>query len=417
MRLLASLVAKDLRRRVAEPAGILVSFAIPLALSGAMALAFGNRGGEPQTPVMRLLFLDLDDTPLTSFIAGSSQNPEAAKRMVVKPVHSREEGLRLLKDEEYNAILVLPRGFSDDLLEGRRTEIEIVKNPAQRFMPVVAEQGAEVVSLYLTVGRRFLGDDAERLQKLFEGNGWDDAAGIAAMITSAYLRVRAADSYLFPPIIEAKTSQTKAAAGQGGFDLMGWMYPGMVVMGLLFVGTTQMGDLLRERAGGTLKRQLAAPVSPVLVLLSKVIGTAAVLSISAAVLIGMGTLAFGIHWGPPLPFLTTVILLVLACTGFSALLFALVRTERQGDAFGGILIMVMSLLGGAFVPEQAMPPVLRSISLFTVNRWGHAALRELTGGRGWEAIGGYLAVLAAMGFVFTLAGGLLLRSRHLRGAL
>jgi ABC-2 type transport system permease protein len=383
-----------------------------------MALAFGNRGGEPQTPVMRLVLLDLDDTPLTSFIAGSSQNRDVAKHMVLKSVRSREEGLRLLRTEEYNALLVLPKGFSEDLLEDRRTEIEIVKNPAQRFMPVIAEQGAEVVSLYLSAGRRFIGDDAQRLLSLFEGNGWDDAAGIAAMITAAYLRVRAADSLLFPPIIEAKTSEAKSSAsGQGGFDFMGWMYPGMVVMGLLFVGTTQMGDLLRERTGGTLKRQLAAPVSPLQVLLSKVVGTAAVLSISAAVFLGIGTLAFGIRWGRPLPFITTVILLVLACTGFSALLFALVRTERQGDAFGGILIMVMSLLGGAFVPEQVMPPALRSLSLFTVNRWGHAALRELTAGRGWEAIGGYLAVLAAMGAVFTLAGAALLRRRHLRGAL
>jgi ABC-2 type transport system permease protein len=416
MSTVAVLVAKDLRRRLADPLGLVLNLAIPIVLAGTIVLGAGAGGGKGQVPQLRLVLVDLDDSPLSHILAGASQNPEVARRLSIVRASGREEGMRGLREEDASALLVLPAGFSDAVLEGRTAELELIKNPSHSVMPLVAQQGAEIMAFYVSTALRLLGDDRARVKALFEGEGWDDAEGIARIVTTARSRVKAADELLLPPIIEVK-KVARTSEGGGGFDWIAWMYPGMVVMGLLFAGLHQMRDLLREREAGTLRRLLASPVAPGQVLLAKALSVAVVVAAALAILLGTGSAAFGIGWGPPALLAAASALLVLAVTGFSALVFSLVRTERQGDAFGGILVMVMSLLGGSFVPPQVLPDALRRASAFTVSHWGHEALRALSYGGGWDRIAPNLAVLAAMGIAFTALGTAILRRRHLRGSL
>ena len=420
MRLILVLVAKDLRRRVADPAGLLLNLAIPLAIAGMMALAFGGRGGSAGTPVMRIVAVDLDETPLSGFLAGSSQNPEAAGRLEIKRATNRDEGLSIMHDEEFSAMVVIPKGFSDALLGGVATRLELVKNPAQNIMPVVAQQGGEVVALYLSVAGRLLGDQAPRIRRLFDedGGGWSDSAGLAVVLATLYGRINASRDLLFPPIIEVRESEKpKTDEAAGGLNFMGWMFPGILVMGLLFTALTQMRDLLHERAAGTLKRQMTTPAGAGQLLLAKVFSVAAVVAIAHVSLLVVGSIVFGVHWGSVAPLVAVSVLVVLAATGFAALVFAVVRTERQCDAFGGILTMLMSMVGGAFIPAQALPGWLRGLSQFTVNHWGNESLRALASGGGWSEVRVYMLALGLLGAVSTGLGVMLLRSRHVRGAL
>jgi ABC-2 type transport system permease protein len=420
VRALVTLALKDLRRRLADPAGLLINMAIPLAIAGMMALAFGGSStgssGRQSSPVLRLVLVDEDDTPVSDLLAGSSQNKEAAERLSVLRAQTREAGLELMREKEAAAMFIIPKGFSEALLDGVPARLELVRNPAQSVMPEVASQGAGVVALYLTVGRRFLGDDAQRLRALIEGKGWEDTAGLALSLASLYQRIKASDDLLFPPLITLGEAQREEEGG-GGFQLMGWMYPGLLVMGLLFVSVTQMRDLLRERDAGTLRRQLCAPLGTGTLLAAKVLSVALTVLAAHAILLAAGSLAFGLSWGPPLALAVVSALLVLAVTGFAALLFSLVRTERQGDAVASIGIMVMSLLGGAFIPPQIMPEALQAASRATLNHWGQGALRALSAGEGWQGARPFLGALAGLALVFTLAGVALLRWRHVRGAL
>jgi ABC-type multidrug transport system permease subunit len=422
MRLLLTLIGNDLRRRLASPAGILLSLAIPLAMAGSMALAFGQRGGEPTVPKLEIVVVDLDDSPLSSFLAGAGQNAEAAKYISTFRAATPEKGLDLMRSQGHHAMLVIPTGFMDAVLEGRSVELPLVKNPAKRVMPVVAQQGLEIVALYGSVGARLLpADGAAKVRSLLEGEGWDDAVGIAALITDTYIRAKNAGALLFPPIIEVDRVREQAArpAGegrQGGFDFIAWMYPGMIVMALLFVALNQMKDLLAEQQAGTLRRLLAGPVSVAPFLLSKVISVGIGVAASLAILIAAGSLFFGVDWGPWGPLAAASVALTLASTGFGAMVYSLSRTQNQGDAFGTILVILMSLLGGAFLPPQILPGFVRGASKFTLNYWGNESFRVLTAGGGWPELGAHLPILSGMALISVTLGTLLLRHRHLRGA-
>jgi ABC-type Na+ efflux pump permease subunit len=427
MRPILVFMLHDLRRRWAQPWGLLMSLAIPLAMAGMMALVFGSTGDEDKTPVLRVLVLDQEgnDSRLGEVLAGASQNPEAAKHLDVLRVYSREEGLAKMRSDGYAALLVLPAGLLENLLDGKAVELELLRNPAQAIMPIAAKQMTEVLALYLSAGVRLLGDDGPRLRLLLEGEGWGNAAGLAVLATTVYAKVQSSRTLLFPPILEvervrdAAAAEAAAAGGgpKGAFNFMGWMYPGMAVMGLLFVALNQMRDLLREREGGTLRRMLASPATVSQVLLGKVLGVAAVSAIALTLLLAIGAAAFGIDWGSPLPLAGVSLLLVFTVTGFAALVLAVVRTERQADTVGGVVVMLMSLLGGSFFPTQIFPPWLQKVALVTLNYWAQSALRALSGGAGREELLPAVTVLAAIAVTTTLAGIMLLRRRHLRGAL
>jgi ABC-2 type transport system permease protein len=420
MRLLVSLMGKDLRRRLAAPSGILVSLAIPLALATTMALALGNRSGQQSVPPLDVVVVDLDNGPLSNMIAGASQNADAADKLVITRAATPQEGLDLMRDEGRHAMLVIPEGFSEAVLNGRAADIELVKNPSRQIMPIVAQQGLEVVGLYGSIGARFLPEGgAARIEQLFKGEGWDDAVGIAALITDTYIRIKRTETLLLPPVIKVdkvKEDAPEEEEESDGFNFMGWMYPGMIVMSLLFVGINQMKDLLVEQDAGTLRRQLAGPVTVIQFLVAKVLSSAMVVALALLILLVMGNLFFGVSWGETLPLAAVSVALVFATTGFAALLYALVRTQNQGDAIGSIVVMLMSLLGGAFLPSSMLPGGLEWISRFTLNYWGNESFRTLTAGGGWEDLAAHLPILAAMAVIFTGVGAVLLKQRHLRGA-
>lgn len=417
MRGILTLTLKDVRRQIAEPWSILVSLSIPLVIAGMMALAFGRQTGGVEALRLHALLLDEDDSPLTRVLAGGSQNREAAERLQLTLVTSRGEGMRRMREEKIAAMLVLPKGFAADLLNGRRTQVELIKNPSLRVMPVVAQQLADAGALLLTIGSRLAGDFGPQLQQLMEGEGWENAAGVALLIATARSRIEASESLLFPPLIELKEVAGAEEEGAGGFDLIGWMYPGMVVMGLLFTGINQMKDLPREGARGTLRRQLASPVGAGAVLAAKLLATAVVVAAAQIILIGIGTLAFGLQWRSLSSLAWASLLLVGGVLGFCAILFSIARTERQGDAFGGVVVMLMSMMGGAFIPVQAMPDWLKSFAPFTFNYWGNEALRAAAaGGAGQTGLASAALALTAFALVGILAGMTLMRVRHVTGA-
>ncbi|MBI1952030.1 MAG: ABC transporter permease [Acidobacteria bacterium] len=419
MRTLATLVLKDVRRRFADPAALLLNLAIPLVMAGMMALAFGGRGDSQRTPVLHLLVVNHDEGPIGRALANAQQNPEAAERLEIRQAKSREEGLRRLREEEAAALILIPKNLSADLFDGRNVELELVKNPAASIMPVIAQQGVEVAALYISIGARLLDGRGPRIAGLFEGKGWDDPQAIALLVTELYGRVRGVDDFLIPPLIEVKTGDKEPGeeADKGRPNFMIWMFPGVMIMGLLFTANTQMRDLLREGETGTLRRQLAAPLGAVRVLIAKIVSVAAVVAIATVLLLLVGRWAFGMRWGPVAPLAAASAAVVLAATGFAALVFSLVRTERQGDAFGGVLIMLMSLLGGTLFPPQIVPDWMEGIARLTLTYWSHGALRDLAAGGGWDKVQGEVSVLLIIGLVLTLAGVMALRHRHLRGAL
>ncbi len=60
----------------------------------------------------------------------------------------------------------------------------------------------------------------------------------------------------------------------------------------------------------------------------------------------------------------------LAAVGFGLIVGSLSGTHNQAAMVGSILVIILSALGGLFMPVYMMPGSLKAISMFSPIRWG-----------------------------------------------
>jgi ABC-2 type transport system permease protein len=110
--------------------------------------------------------------------------------------------------------------------------------------------------------------------------------------------------------------------------------------------------------------------------------------------------------------------LVLAITGYSALVYGATRTVRQGATVSGVLMLVFAFLGGAFFSISSLPPGVRRVAPVSPFYWGTSGYQALLAPEGSLAsVLPNVAVLAGLGALALAAGASLLRSKLGRGAL
>jgi ABC-2 type transport system permease protein len=410
------IVRRDLTRFARNPVATALMFAIPLSMSGIFALVFGASGGDQPAITIRVLLHDEDDTLLSRMIQGSGSDPEMDERLELVPVG--EEGYRMMEEGEGSALLHIPEGFTDDYLEGRQVDLEVVKNPAQRFLPQVVEEGVSIGAVVLSQSSRVFRSELAQIQELRAQDEFPADSLIGALSVGINQKLRGLETYLLPPIVDLETVTLTAEGEEDeeGFNILSYFLPGFSIFGILFFAQAATRDVLRERESGLLRHLLTAPVSVGQYLVGKCLSTFVVTTLGFAVLIVVG-IAAGVAWGTPPAAAALVLTSSLAAAGAMLLIMSLVGSQRQGDALTTIVIIVWCMVGGAFVPLSQMPGFLLPISRATPTYWaidGFVTLIQHGGGLNDIALN--VLILGIAGLVMLVAGSFVLRRRILSGA-
>jgi ABC-2 type transport system permease protein len=436
MRIVLSMVAKDLRRRLRQPVPALVLLAFPLLFAGLVALTFG--AAEDKPPTVRLLIEDRDEGLVGRLLAAAFQQGEAQRYFEVQKVAGAAgDAAALLEQRQAAALLRLPAGLTGDVLAGRPARLELIKSPAQSILPDVAEQATTVLAEALSAASRLLREPLDQLRSaLLPGRHDAGSAGnagapgdlgdrrlgeIAIQVDRA---VRRARPYLLPPIVKLETTTLPAAGAAPqasrpprGNSLFLLFLPGISVFSLFSLSDQMMRDLLVEARRKTLRRQLAGPLTAGRVLVGKALATAAVAGVSLVFLSVMGALVAP-RSVDVAGFLLLSVALLIATTGFSSAVFAAARNERQGAALASMVSLVMAFTGGAFIPLDSLTGVLRSVAPLSPIYWANRGYHQLVvDGEGLRAVLSNIAILAGLGLLLLLISAPLWQRRLLRGEL
>jgi ABC-2 type transport system permease protein len=91
-----------------------------------------------------------------------------------------------------------------------------------------------------------------------------------------------------------------------------------------------------------------------------------------------------------------------AATGYAVMVGTIASTEQQGAIMGALSILLLSALGGIWVPTYVMPEAMRRISSFSPLNWSLEGFYELFL-RGGDAASVMMASVKLMiFFVFTM---------------
>ena len=423
MRLLLHLVAKDLKRKLRSPLGLIAALAFPVLFAGLLGLAFG-RGGDG-IPKVRMLVNNEDDGLLAGALASSFSSQQASAFFDAKPV-TAAEGRELMERGKASAMLTIPKGFTQDVLDAKPVTLRLVRNPSEGILPEIAEQTVGTLADVLDGGRRVFAEPIEDLKPLLaDGAGSPTDASIVALSLAVKVSLDGMRNLVLPPAILLESELFGTAPAKSAADkkpdatpsaVFLLVLPGVAVYGLFLVADQGMRDIMTERTLGTLRRQLAGPVRPESVILGKALFTAVLAASAVAVLAAVGLAVLRSPVSLP-GFLLVSGALVIAVTGTASVIYGLARTERQASTIGNMIFLLMGFLGGGFIRIEGLPPVVRAIAPFTPLYWGTQGYRELLENHaGVAAVLPHAGVLLAMGLAFLGIGAAAMRGTARRGA-
>jgi ABC-2 type transport system permease protein len=206
----------------------------------------------------------------------------------------------------------------------------------------------------------------------------------------------------------------RPAGAPAGQDALEFLFPGMLLMIVLFTAIFATISIIEDRREGFLQSVLVAPVSRAGVVLGKMLGGTALALVQVLPVLAVAPLA-GLRVAPASLALAGVALAIVAfgLTGLGVLIAWRLDTIQGFHAIMNLLLMPMWMLSGALFPAGGAPAWLRALMAANPMTYALGALRRglyfdsqrrAEVGAGVPAFGLSLAVAAAFAaLMFALA--------------
>lgn len=408
-----------LRRIARNPGLILLLLAIPITIALMEYGAFGGTAARGKLPPTKVLFLDEDTTFASGAVPQVFAGSPVKDLFDLAHVASRDEAAVMFRRNQAAALIAVPKGFQAALLAGGRAELVLYKNPIQTIGPEIARSMIEMTAvigngLYaqamapvgkikamMDAGREPTADEVAEISRGF----YEAGRRLGSLQGLANLKVG---------VQRPGEAQARFAFGSDSRQFFAYVFPGLVVFALMFIAQALAIRLMRDRMRGLQRRIAVTPASPTAVVLGGVVYLVAGLLVLLLALAVIGALVFRIELRHPLALLTIGIGFAIFAAGLHLMAISLARSDRGASFVGGVVVMVLALLGGTFVPAEQYPPLLRGVAGIVPNGAAQQAFIDvLVHKMGFAGIGGRLGVTWAWALV-TIGAAVYFERRRLR---
>lgn len=416
MRAALLIAGHHLRRLARSPGLVLLLAAIPITLALIEYAAFGPTAASGKFPPVKVLTLDEDNTFASRMVPQFFAGGPMKDYFELSPAQSREEARQLFQHGAASALIVVPGGFQDALLSGRKAELQLYRNPIQTFSPAIVDS---VLQMGAAIGNGLLaqaGEPLHRIKELFAARKQPAEEDITAVSLGFY---RAGQRFArlgalqdISVTIQRPAGGAAAGIGSDPRQFFAFMFPGLVLFGLFFISEALAMRLLRDRLRGLQRRLMATPASRGAVLGGGVLYLVSGLLVLLLLLGAIGSAIFRIELRQPAALLVLGLGFAAFAAGLQLLMAGLARSDRGAQAVSSIVIMVLALLGGTFVPAESYPPFLRSLAYALPNGATQQGMVDvLIHQRALAGIAGRAAIVWAWS-IATLAAAVLVERRR-----
>lgn len=361
-------------------------FIMPLALVIVMALVQDAPFRDYQEIKLEVLFVDNDKDSLSAKVMKAF---EASPNVHIVVKSDTAEAKKLVQAGEFKAAILLPPNASADLRRktkqlistvfsnfGLETErdtatlpvinIKILFDPAIKSNYRQALSGS-VEKIAANVQTEWVLDELQ--QQLSEGR--EEAPKKIAFDISKIMRVdqRYASEKRYENLMVNSVQHN---------------VPAWTMFAMFFILYPLAGNFIKEREEGSLLRLrlISGSQWPVisgkfgfyfLICLVQFLLMIAV-GIFIMPLIGLSKLVLGSN---SLGILLTACSVGMAATGYGVLIGVYFKTAQQALSFGSVSVVILSAIGGVWVPVYVMPEILQTISRFSPMSWGLESFNDL----------------------------------------
>lgn len=362
MRRVLFLALKDLRQRIRDRTAVTVGLVAPLVLVAIVGAALGDLTSGPR---ITLAWVDLDGSKDSAALAAAIVAGWPGQSTELVRFANADEADSAVAGDRAMASVVVPAGFARALAKGEAP-------------PPLRVRTSRSYAL------------GGRLADALVARAWHAFA-----------------TRTVPP------APVEVRAPQGRLRAIDHYGPSLTVLFLFFQLLGGMRAFGAEAENGTLARLAATPISGRDIFVGKVAALALLGALQFAVLYVASRFLFGVAWGP-LPLVAALAATTIA--GAIGLMGAAIAAggPHRGYLLGMLLLFVLSLLGGQFLPPEGLPDFFDGLARGTPNGQALRGFTDLAAA-GAEArlatIAEPLAVTAAVGVI-----GIAFCARRLRAS-
>ncbi len=394
MRTIFVVTIKELVLLGRDRAGLVVLFIMPAILVMVITLVQENvleLTGQKKTEV---LLLDLDEGKFGQTLRGlmtTDQVNLVSWNADLKSLHDVEEAVA---GGEYQLGVVLPKGTSAKMVENVRHLFEANRqeksSSAVDQLPVVvffdpgimpALRSGLSAQLQMALETIGMGVKIDHLQR--ELKTALDSLGVPPHVLPPSLGA-------LPEIIsQPLLSMDSGVDGSGGkgmppYNPVQQNVPAWALFGMFFTSIPIAGSILQERNSGILLRLMSLPVSPLSLLMGKMMAYIGICLCQFFLIELIGFFIFPFLGLPAFSVaqsfgsvLVTVFCCSLAACGYGLFLGSVCSTYEQASTVGSTTIVTAAAIGGIMVPVYAMPEIMQNLSILSPLNWGLNAFQEL----------------------------------------
>lgn len=243
---------------------------------------------------------------------------------------AEQPALQLLERGEVRAVLVLPPDLQQSLMRGRAADLQLLVDAAQ------ANQGFLVATYTARIAAAF-------------GADWAGQAAHRAAVAPRPL----------PQVVAELRYGANQTLDERWFNTISELLTMLTIAAIVLPAAA----LVREKERGTVEQLLVAPLTPLQVVLSKVLAMVLVmLAGSAVAVLGVMHAGLGVPVrGSALLFFAVVAVYAMACAGVGIVASGFARTSGQMGLIVVLLVVPIVMLSGTWNMVESMPPWLRGL--------------------------------------------------------
>jgi ABC-2 type transport system permease protein len=415
-----AMVRKDLLLFLSDRRAVIVAFAVPVVIGSFIGSMTNGaaRGNEPLR--IKIALVDLDGSTVSKSIVSGAQGDKNLNVTITGADDARNQ----VRKGTVTAAVLVPKDFGDGA--GRaffrggtvtKPELGVLFDPSRAVevgmvRGILMQHVMESVSTAVFSGQsgsRFADDALKALDSSQMPSDRKRLLKEMLMGVQRYYRESTPSSttggtggvFSMPYTVheEEVTSGSKVA-----YNGYAHSFAGMGIQFLLFAALNMGVEMLVERQRGLWRRLRSAPVSRYLLLGARAASTTVISLATLLVSFGFAMIVFGVRIeGSVVGFAMVAVACSMMAATFGLLVAAVGRTPGTARGVSTLAVLVMVMLGGAWIPSFLFPKWVQAITVVIPVRWAVDGLDATT----WRGLGLSSAVvptLALLGFsaVFAL---------------
>ncbi len=420
-----AMVRKDLQLFFSDRRAVIMSFVVPIAIASFFGSIFSGPSQSSEPARIGVAIVDQDDGPISRAIVAGARDDTTLR--VATP--TADEARRAVRRGATSVAVVIPRGFGEAagsafFGNGDRPALQFLYDPS-RNVELAMVRGVMTEHVMQAVSREMFGGaqgraEIEKTLPQIEASASlpaDQKRALMQMLTSvqAFYDQQASTGQAGAPrgITMPYTVDEEAVTANENTAYNGYAhsFAGMGIQFLLFAAANLGIDILLERQRGLWRRLRSAPVSRFTLVAGKAASMTLIALMTLLVSFAFAMVVFKVRIaGSLLGFVGVAIACSIMAATFGLLIAALGRTPAATRGVTTLAVLMMVMLGGAWVPTFIFPVWLQRATIVVPARWAVDGLDAMT----WRGLGlgaAIVPILVLLGFAAVFGAIALARFR------